>query len=103
MPDHGTDEKLDRQLRRAFAAQAAPADDAAFLARVRAGVEGVERNQRWARAAALALLALCVVAATPWVVEFSLMLAQAALSPVGALCAVVTSLTASVLALRTMR
>ena len=65
MPDHGTDEKLDRQLRRAFAAQAAPADDAAFLARVRAGVEGVERNQRGARAAALALLALCVVAATP--------------------------------------
>ncbi len=103
MSDHGPDEKLDQALRRAFAAQASPADDAAFVARVRAGVANVERKQRWARAMALALLAAGAVLLTPWVVEVTLLLAQAALSPMGAACAVAVSVAAAGLALRTMR
>lgn len=101
MVDHGPDEELEQALRRAFAAQASPVDDAAFVARVRAGVDAVERSQRWARAAALALLATGAVLLTPWVVEYSLVLAQAALSPVGAICAVVVSLAAAAVVLRT--
>lgn len=103
MADHGPDEKLEQSLRRAFAAQDLPADDAAFVARVRVGVAGVERRQRWARATVLALLAAGAALLTPWVVEYSLLLAQVALSPVGAICAVVISLAAAGLALRTMR
>ena len=103
MSDQVVDEKLQQALRRAFAAEVAPADDAAFVARVRAGMDRVERDQRWARAAALALLAAGAVLLTPWVVEYSLVLAQAALSPLGALCAVTISVAASGLALWTDR
>ena len=98
-----SDLELEQQLRRAFAAAAVPAADAAFVARVRAGVAVVERRQRWARAAVLAMLASGVMLLTPWIVELSLALAQAALSPMGAACAVVVSLTASGFALQTMR
>ena len=95
--------ELEQQLRRAFAAQPQPAADAAFVARVRAGVDAVERRQRLARAVALALLAAAAVLLTPWVVEYSLLLAQVALSPLGAACAVLVSVAAAGLALRTMR
>ena len=95
--------ELEQKLRRAFAAQPTPADDAAFVARVRAGVDAVERRQRWARSAVLALMATGAVSLTPWIVEYSLLLAQAALSPMGAVCALVASLAAAGLALRTMR
>lgn len=100
MVDHGPDEKLEQQLRRAFAAQPMPAADDAFVARVSAGVAKVERHQRLARAAALALLAAGAVLLTPWVVELTLLLAQAALSPLGALCAVAVSLGAVGIVLR---
>jgi hypothetical protein len=100
MVDQRPDDALERQLRRAFAVQPAPAADPAFVARVRVGVAKVERTQRLARAAALALLAAGAVLLTPWVVELTLLLAQAALSPLGALCAMAVSLGAVGIVLR---
>jgi len=100
---HDPKHDLDQDLLNAFAHAAAPADDLAFLARVQAAVERVERQRRWLRGLTVALIAAAMLAMTPWVVELSLRLAQAALSPEGALLALVVSLTAPWMVMRGAR
>jgi len=100
-----SDHDLDPILTRAFAHAAAPPDparDAAFLARVRAGVAAVERRRRLQRRAAIALVAALMILVTPWVVQLSLVLARAALSPWGMVAAMGFSLLASWRAWRTI-
>lgn len=85
---------MDEPLKRAFAAAPVPGEDPAFLARVRGAVAAAERQRRWRLAAFAAVLAALAMALTPAVVELSLALAAAILSPQGALIATTLALCA---------
>lgn len=99
------DHELDAVLKRAFAeadTAAAPGarSDAAFQAGVSAGVAKVERARRGWRIAGCVAFALVVLAVTPLVVQLTLALAVAALTPAGVLTAMILSLCAAGFVLR---
>lgn len=95
------DQELDPSLVRTFAeSRSEPEPDAAFLARVRQGVAGVERRRRMFRGLVVVGFVLGVLAVTPWVVVGTLLLVELALSPAGAMVAMGSSVVAAGFALK---